>query len=174
MIAGCARVPEMRVANPMALTDSDPATVEQVARRILTEMRFEIIYPSAKPGLVTTGPLTGDSWFEFWRDDTVGSHEVAESSIHTVRRSVSLQVTPRGQGSEVLVRVKKERMSAPGLAPEEVSGSFSLYDPRASDLQRQDDLVATKYKWIDMGRDEALEQRILGRIQAVLSRGSVR
>jgi hypothetical protein len=174
MVAGCAGVPEMRVANPMALTDSDPATVEQVARRVLAEMRFDVVYPSARPGLLATGPLTGDSWFEFWRDDTVGSHQVAESSIHTVRRSVSLQVTPKGQGSEVLVRAKKERLSAPGVAPEQVSGSFSLYNPRDSDLQRQDELAETKYKWIDMGRDEALEQRILGRIQAALGRGAVR
>jgi len=174
MVAGCARVPEMRLANPMALTGADPATAEQVARRVLAEMRFPIEYPSARPGLVTTEPLTGDSWFEFWREDTVGSHQVAESSLHTVRRRVSVSVAPKGQGCEVLVRVAKERLSAPGVAPEQISGSFSLYNPGDSDLRRQDELVDTKYQWMDMGRDEALEQRILGRIQATLGRGAGR
>jgi hypothetical protein len=174
MVAGCARVSEMRLANPMALTGADPATAEQVARRVLTEMRFPIEYPSARPGLVATGPLTGDSWFEFWRKDTVGSHQIAESSLHTVRRRVIVSVAPKGQGCEVLVRVAKERLSAPGVAPEQISGAVSLYDPRDSDLQRQDALAVTKYQWIDMGRDEALEQRILDRIQTALGRGAVR
>jgi len=171
MVAGCARVPEMRLANPMALTGADPATAEQVARRVLTEMRFPIEHPSARPGLVTTEPLTGDSWFEFWREDTVGSHQVAESSLHTVRRRVSVSVAPKGRGCEVLVRVAKERLSAPGAATDHISGSFSIYEPQDSDLRRQDELADTKYQWIDMGRDEALEQRILNRIQTALGRG---
>jgi len=171
-LAGCARVPEARFPNPMSLPSSDPATVEKVAQRVLLEMHFEIVYPASKPGRVDTENLTGPSWFEFWRDDSVGNFQRVESSLHTIRRSVHVRVTPAPTGSQVTVKVDKDRLSAPGTSPAGISQTYDVYNLGKTDLARQDEFKETRYTWIPDDRDDALEQVILERIQGRL--GGVR
>jgi hypothetical protein len=168
---GCVTAPAVRMPNPMPLASTDPVTVENVAGRILTDMRFTLVRPSSRPGVLVTEPLTGDTWFEFWRDDTVGNDQRIESSLHTVRRVVTVTVTLQGGGSEVAVRVVKSRASAPGLAPENITYSLDLFDASNSELVRQDELVPSHYKWVPLGRDEALEQVLLERIKTTLTGG---
>jgi hypothetical protein len=167
-MAGCVRAPDARFPNPMPLPSSDAATVEKVAERVLLEMHFEIVYPASKPGRVDTENLTGDSWFEFWRDDTVGNFQRVESSLHTIRRSVHVQVTPAPSGSQVAVKVDKERLSAPGTSPAGISQAYDIYNPRKTSLARQDEFKETRYTWVPKDRDDALEQVILERIQSHL------
>jgi len=167
-LVGCVRAPEARFPNPMALPSGDPATVEKVAQRVLVEMRFEILYPASKPGRIDTGNLTGDSWFEFWRDDTVGSFQRLESSLYTIRRSVHVQVTPAPAGCQVSVKVDKERLSAPGTSPAGIAEAYDLFDPGKTSLARQDEFKETLYTWLPEDRDDALEQVILERIQGHL------
>jgi hypothetical protein len=172
-MAGCVQAPEVRYPNPLALSDADAATAEGVARRVLTDMRFQIELPSSRPGIITTLPLTGDNWFEFWRDDTVGTSQRVDASLHTIRRSVTVTVASRDAGSEITVRVLKQRASAPNQAPENISRSIDLYNSRESELVQQDDLgqPLVVYQWINMGRDEALEQLLLERIESALASG---
>ncbi|MCX5683676.1 MAG: hypothetical protein NT049_08330 [Planctomycetota bacterium] len=167
-LVGCARAPEARYPNPMALPSSDIASVEKVAQRILLELNFEVVYPQSKPGRVDTEHLTGDSWFEFWRGDTVGDFQRVESSLHTIRRAVHIQVSPAPTGSQVSVKVDKERLSAPGSSPSAISQTYDLYNPRKTSLARQDEFKETQYTWLPMDRDDALEQVILERIQGRL------
>jgi hypothetical protein len=170
--AGCARIPAARQDNPLILAETDAAKAEKVVRRVLVDMRFEIEYPASGPGVVTTVPLTGAQWFESWRDDSVGVSERAGASLHTTRRRVTVTVIPMDRGSKVLVKVLKERASAPNLAPESVSHSMHLFSsPEESELIRQDELAKTDYVWISLGHDEALEQYLLNRFQKTLASG---
>ena len=172
-MAGCARAPGVRYANPMALAGADAGTVEQVARRVLQELQFEVEFPQTRPGQLETGPVTGASWFEFWREDTVGGRQRLESSLHTVRRRASVAVKSAGTGAEVSVTVIKERLSAPNTGPASATETFDLYElEERSELRRVDDLSPAAYGWLDMGRDDALEQRILERIQTYLGSGA--
>jgi len=162
--AGCATVASGRFSNPMTFTEADADTVEHVARRVLMELRFDIVYPESSEGRLATDPLTGASWFEFWRHDTVGTMERVESSLHTTRRRATVSISPKDGGSEVFVKVVKQRKSAPGQMPVTIGETFSIYRTEETDLMRQSELAPTKYEWVDMGRDELLEQRILERI----------
>ncbi|MBM4017881.1 MAG: hypothetical protein FJ288_06050 [Planctomycetes bacterium] len=166
--AGCARPTEVRFPNPMPLPTSDRVTVEQVARRVLLELRFELVYPASKEGRVVTEALTGDSWFEFWRGDTVGAFQRVESSLHTVRRTASVTVAPEGPGAQLAVKVTKERLSAPNLSPQSIGQTYDIFSPSKTDLARWDEFKETRYAWLPMGRDDALEQQILQRILARL------
>ena len=171
--AGCTRAPGVRFPNPMPLSSVDVAAVENAARGILRDMRFDLVYPPGKAGLVETEPMTGASWFEFWREDTVGRYQTAESSLHTIRRRVTVTAAPASQGSQVAVKVEKQRMSSPNSAPHHLSAAYNIHRPQNSDLVRQDEMAPQQYQWIDAGRDEALEQRILEQIQLRVG-GSVR
>jgi hypothetical protein len=167
-VVGCARAPEARFPNPITFSDADPAAAEKAVRQVLLNLRFNIEYPSSKPGRLTTEPLTGASWFEFWRHDTIGRFQVAESSLHTTRRRVIVNVAPAAQGSQVSVVVAKERLSSPFVNVESIGGIYNIYDPDDTALARQDDLTQGRYTWADKGRDEALEQYILERMQILL------
>jgi hypothetical protein len=165
---GCATVSEGRFANPSVFTDTDAATVEKVAGRVLMGLRFEPVVPAKSKGLIETKPLTGASWFEFWRKDTIGRAQVAESSLHTVRRRATVSISPKNGGSQVFVKVIKERASAPGSMPTSFGYTFSMHDDEQSNLVRQDALEETRYEWVRMGRDPLLEQHILERIHLAL------
>jgi hypothetical protein len=167
LASGCGQV--ARLDNPMLLRDTDPETAEKVARRILTELRFEVEYPPARKGELATRPLTGASWFEFWREDTVGNDQRLEASLHTVRRRVALAVKPTEKGSEVFVKVVKERLSAPGTGPEDIGEAYSLYEyDDISELKRLEELDPSRFRWTGVDRDDRLEQRILWRIRKSL------
>lgn len=166
--AGCATVASGRFANPTTFTDTDADTLEHVARRVLMELRFDVEYPEASEGRLATEALTGASWFEFWRMDTIGTMQSLASSIHTVRRRATVSISPKDGGSQVFIKVVKERKSAPGLGPETMGESFNLYNTEDTDLMRQNELAPTAYEWVPMGRDDLLEQNILERIHVGL------
>jgi len=169
MLAGCARAPEARFPNPMPLPSSDGATVEKVAQRVLLEMHFDIVYPASKPGRIDTEHLTGANWFEFWRDDTVGSFQRLEASLHTTRRAVHVQVSPAPTGCQVSVKVDKERLNASGLSPSDISEVYDIFNPGKTSLARQDEFKESeRHTWLPEGRDDALEQMLLERIQGLL------
>jgi hypothetical protein len=154
-----------RLENPLALRGIDADTVESVARRVLEELRFEIEYPEASEGRIATRGLTGASWFEFWRGDTLGANQRIESSLHTTRRRVTVAITPVASGSEIFVQVTKERLTAPNQGPESIGETYSLYGFQISKMFEPDEIAPTPYKWVDVGRDDLLEQKILVRLE---------
>ena len=166
--AGCSRAPSARYGNPLGFSTADAEKIEFAARRVLAELRFEVEVPEASEGRLATGWLTGASWFEFWRRDTRGTYQTAESSLNTIRRRATITISPKEAGSEVFVKVDKQRRSIPDAAPESISHAFSLYNPEDSDLVRQNELAPEALTWVDAGRDDVLEQYILERIQAYL------
>jgi hypothetical protein len=155
----------MRLENPLLLRGADADVTENVARRILQDLRFEIEYPEASEGRIATRGLTGASWFEFWREDTIGTDQRIESSLHTTRRRVTVAITPVASGSEIFVQVTKERLTAPNTGPQSIGQAYSLYDFEISKMYERDEIAPTRYKWVDVGRDELLEQDILARLE---------
>ena len=88
------------------------------------------------------------------------------------RRDVPVRVTPAPTGSQVAVKVDKDRLSAPGTSPASIGQTYDIYNLGKTDLARQDEFKETRYTWITDDRDDALEQVILERIQGRL--GGVR
>jgi len=160
---GCGQ--SMRLDNPLLLRGADAGATENVARRVLQDLRFDVEYPEASQGRIATRGLTGASWFEFWREDTIGTDQHIEASFHTTRRRVTMAITPVAAGAEVFVKVTKERLTAPNMGPESIGQAYSLYDFEISKMYERDEIAPTYYKWVDVGRDELLEQDILARLE---------
>jgi len=167
--AGCTTVNRGRFANPSTFSGTDAETAEAVAARVLRQLRFEPVIPRKSEGHIETLPVTGASWFEFWRKDTIGRRQVAEASLHTVRRRAEVSISPSdGGGSKVFVRVVKERASAPDATADSFGATISVHNVEETDLRRRDALEETDYEWLPLGRDQLLEQDILQRIQRAL------
>ncbi len=120
-------------------------------------------------GVVVTRPSTGQQWFEIWRRDSIGGYQLLESSIHTVRRIVSVQLDPLEPEQpddkfRVSVRVDKQRYSAPERQVTTASGALAIYSER---LPTTEGLLASRTKgehWVPLGRDVQLELYLLDMI----------
>ncbi len=118
----------------------------------------------ATEGRLTTFPEVGSTIFEPWRRDSVSRRDKIESTLQSIRRQAEVRVVPDQHGYmvEVLVYKELEDVRDPDLAS---AGKATFrYD---SSLTRVVDSLGERDPnkgWIDMGRDPALEQRILSDI----------
>ena len=143
-------------------------------------------------GRIDTAPEIGATLLEPWRSDSVNFYERLESTLQTIRRRALVQVVPAEGGFLVDVAVYKElenlqvrRRWPPRAAPSSATTrrpristtSRATPTPRARPRRRPhapaDPTRRSRRCWtpIPLGRDTALEQRIIGRIDGPLGRG---
>ncbi|REK12603.1 MAG: hypothetical protein DWQ37_11450 [Planctomycetota bacterium] len=132
---------------------------------IAREERVRYVADVVTEGRIDTYPLTGATQFEPWRRDTVTTYERLESTLQSMRRTAQIRIIPVEFGFLVDVQVQKELEDV--LAPE--GSTLSLNNLRNDDaLNRrgqQLNVSPDSLGWIPQGRDFALEQEILGRLQ---------
>ena len=167
--AGCGQA-AAPLENPMRLAVTDRNFLRKGIDDVLQGMFFEVEMPPRSEERIDTAPLVSAYPFEFWRPDTVGPRQHAESTLSTIRRKVTVSVTPTGTGSDVAVAVEKQRLSAPGSESSLVGQTYSLYGVSPTSMYRQDELEPPGGTWLDEGRDAELEQVILSRIYDRLGR----
>ena len=64
-------------------------------------------------GLIVSEPTTSAQWFEWWRADAPGGYQLLESSLHTIRRVVTVHVEP----VDASTAEAGERAAAPTSTP---------------------------------------------------------
>jgi hypothetical protein len=121
-------------------------------------------------GRIETQYQGGATWLEPFRKDSVGAFNKWESTFQTIRRRAIVRVIPDANGFMVEVIVEKELEDLPH--PERASASvasfpndFSLPTQRAGDVSR----TMASPRWLPMGRDPALEAKMLAEIHARLN-----
>ncbi len=126
-------------------------------------------------GRIDTAPQAGATWLEPYRKDSVGSFNRWESTFQTIRRRATVRVIPDAAGYLVEIIVEKELEDLP--TPEKSTagaavfrGEDSLPSRRLEDIRR----TRSAPRWLQLGRDPLLEQRMLGDIQARLGGAVVR
>ena len=140
------------------VSDYFTITREQRARRageVWTEGRIE------------TAPLDGATWLEPHRHDSVGSFNRWESTFQSIRRRATVRVTPDANGYLVEVIVEKELEDLP--KPEKSTAGAAAFQPGItlpSNRLEQVSRTRSSTRWLSLGRDPALEQRMLAEIHA--------
>ena len=121
-------------------------------------------------GRIETVPLDGATVLEPHRHDSVGSFNRWESTFQSIRRRATVRVIPDANGYLVEVIVEKELEDLP--RPERSTAGaasfrsdISLPSPRLEPISR----VRQSPCWLPLGRDPALEQRMLAEIHARLN-----
>jgi hypothetical protein len=129
-------------------------------------------------GRIQTATQTGATLLEPQRGDSVGWFNLWESTFQTIRRTAVVRVIPDANGYLVEVVVQKELENLPQPERSTISEATlhqdeSLPSHRTADTNR----AHTSARWIPLGRDPALEQRMLadihGRLTGVTASGSV-
>ena len=134
--------------------------------KVEREDRVKLIGDILTEGTLTTYPRTGSTIFEPWNTDSVTPYERMESTLQSIRRKSIVRVTPAEGGFLVDVAVFKELED---VARPESFGATAANLRNDDSVQRFTNPVGGQplsIGWIPLGRDVALEQSILGQLQA--------
>ena len=132
--------------------------------RIEREDRVRLIGGILTEGRIDTFPTIGSTVFEPWRTDSTRGYEKIHATLQSIRRRATVRVIPAEGGYllDVVVQKELEDLDKPEHAT--AGGATLRHD---GTLVRQEG-AAGRYSvtlgWIPIGRDVALEQRILTRI----------
>jgi hypothetical protein len=118
-------------------------------------------------GIIRTKPLPGAQFFEFWRSDNVSSYNTLAANLHTIRRTVTLDISQQNKELRIGCDVQVQRLSLPERqvsSSARVYGMFSRSSPSLQKLQLNPE-QKKQTEWIDLGRDTRLAEEILNRIE---------
>lgn len=91
---GCQAPPKAAGVTQARVVISDyQSFVDQVARTLRLH-DFELRRFDRARGRIVTEGETGQQFFEVWRADARGGYQLAESSLHTIRRVVRVELDP--------------------------------------------------------------------------------
>jgi len=173
LLAGCGK-PVMTQAQPVCIEAVSQDRLMQAVEKTLDEMRFEIEKYDIENGVVRSRPLRGGQFFEPWRSDNAGGFNTAEANLQSVQRTVEVTLTGQQTGVCMECVVTAQRLSLPEQPIEGFNSAPALLT--ASDQSKQaldvEEERLEKMRWIDLGRDTALEQKIITRIQKTISKGA--
>jgi hypothetical protein len=176
---GLPSAPEARtgLANPIFV----PASDDQLAWEQISDVVSDY-FPIAREqqvrrsgeawseGRIETAYQGGATWLEPFRKDSIGRFNRWESTFQTIRRSAVVRVIPDANGYLVEVVVQKEIEDLPH--PERATaGAATFLNNESLPTQRAGDVSRTlsSPRWLPLGRDPALEAKMLADVHARLS-----
>jgi hypothetical protein len=136
--------------------------------RIAGEERVQAVGGVLTEGRIVTYPQVGATLLEPHRPDSVGLFNRLHATFQTIRRTADLRVVPTEGGYQIGVVVEVQLEDLPH--PEQATASAALIPGDTSPVSEEDPQQRPFLAgiWYPIGRDMALEQRILGEIRACL------
>lgn len=157
--------------NPILVPDQDPAFLwNQIVDTVDDYFRVEKEQPVQRygaewlEGRLQTYPEVGATCLEPWRVDAANPYERLLGTLQSIRRTCVVRAVPGQGGYQIEVQVAKQledvdrsQFSGEGAATVRHDGTVIRPDSALRALP-------ITLGWIDMGRDVALEQKILREI----------
>ncbi|MCE5187482.1 MAG: hypothetical protein LLF76_15280 [Planctomycetaceae bacterium] len=168
-LSGCRQAQPIDSSVPLCF-DSNAEQVTEAARTVLRKMDFSLEKDDPQAGYLRTRPLTAAQFFEFWRQDNVDAATTAKASMQSLRRVVEVRLEPATDHVCVRCSVQVQKLSLPERPVEGVQNLASAFTRSQPGFQTMDidKRQLEKMEWLDAGRDLALEQRILQKLQHAL------
>ncbi len=173
LVGGCARLRPpppnaLAVQNPMFVPNADKDVLwDQVVDavdnyfEIEREERVKQVGEYLTVGRLDTVPISSATYLEPWRRDSVTPYDRLESTLQSIRRRATVQVTPVDGGYLVDVAVYKELEDVVRPAYSPTSTAALPYPTSVERYERPVGPQLAPLGWIPRGRDCALETRIL-------------
>ncbi len=172
MSAGCAasRHAEWRSSSTLVVAEPS-ADADRLWNSILDTLRghgFQIDRVDRPAGVVTTLPEMSKQLFEFWRRDVATARDTWESTLNPIRRRAEVTLTPPGEGTwqNLAVAVYKERLSSPDRQFNSTGAAYQYFGDSLPSTTGHYRVTTEHDRWLDLGRDPAMEDRILSEILA--------
>ena len=156
------------VESPPGVADENFNAAWDAANEVLRKYRFVIDRADRREGVITTYPMIGRHWFEFWRKDAITRRDVAEGTIQTVYRQVTVNIHRQAGSKEYLAAVRV-LITRSNLTNPQVTSTSEAYDLfRDPGIPRSESLTGlegpSEGKLSPIGRDENLEQTLQQKI----------
>lgn len=116
-------------------------------------------------GRIDTHPRIAATYLEPWFQDSVTQEERLESTCQTIRRRATIRVVPESGGYMIFVSVYKELEDLERPLGANTGAASFTYTNTINTITNIGSDAPTSYGWIPIGRDPALEQRILLKIR---------
>jgi len=168
ILAGCAEQQRSEeVTKQVCFANLQKLAVMQAAEDVLARMHFTIEKADAEAGLIRTRPLAGAQFFELWRSDNVGGFNFTEANLHSIRRTVELNISKQDEGLCVASDVKVERLNLPEHEVSSSARAYEMFSKSSASLQKikLNPEQEAGMAWVELGRDERLATEILKRIE---------
>lgn len=173
-LCSCAKHTQPIVPAPqMSAEEARFETAWTSVQDVLRRYNFELNRVDRRDGVITTEPLVGRQWFEFWRKDAATRYDCLESSLQTIYRQATVCVDRAGQPS-VEVRTYRSDRQAPQITnTSEAYGLFAISGEGRSRAKllpnygRDEDPQA---RMVALGRDADLEGRLSADIAKTIAR----
>ena len=153
------------VAIPTRSSEGEPEAdaAWEAVKFTLRSARFRLDRVDRAAGVITTTPMSSQHFFEFWRRDVDTFHDWIDATINPVRRRVTVTLAPDDaeRTATLTVEVRKERLSAPDRQFNSPGAAYEFFGSRLPSTTGKAKISAEDEKWIDAGRDPAMEARLL-------------
>lgn len=166
-VMGC-----QRPAAPQGPTESvvQPEELEllwDAALSVLRKFDFQPDRQDRTAGIITTRATTSAQWHEPWRQDVADPYSLAEASLQTIQRTATVRFIRDGDEWRIDVQVDVYRQSAPESQVTTASSAIHAFSGNLPTAEgRVFQAAEAERHWVHLGRDAALESRLLNRILA--------
>lgn len=171
-LSGCAQQQQKVITGPISVPGTSTTEAMEIAEDVLAKMHFAVEKADVPSGYIRTRPLPGAQFFEFWRSDNVGSENAVLSNLHTIRRTVELDISRQDGQLRIGCDVRVQRLSLPERELGSSARAYGMYTRSNPKLQklRFDAAQIAGTEWIDLDRDTELAAEILKRIERRIAR----
>ena len=139
------------------------------------EERVKLIGGVLTEGRIDTHPRVGSTILEPWAPDSTPGYERIHATLQSIRRRALVRVIPTNGGYLIDLAVHKEQEELAQPENATVGQAVRRYDASWKGINDDPALVArapmgtgATLGWVPLGRDLALEQRILRRLRGRL------
>jgi hypothetical protein len=166
LLLGCQRPtqPQAQTAAPIPGDDLEPIWNATLA--VLRKHGFQPDRQDRAQGVISTLPTTSMQWGEFWRQDVADSYSFAEASLHTIQRRATVRFIHEKNWT-VEVQVDVYRLNRAESQITTASSAFHAFSGVLPDTEgARSPQGDAEHQWVHLGRDGAMEERLLTRILA--------
>ncbi|MHC4159024.1 MAG: hypothetical protein ACYSSO_08085 [Planctomycetota bacterium] len=164
---GCAEQGQFKAVEQICVSDTSRLAAIKAAEDVLGQMQFTIDKSDVKEGLIRTRPLAGAQAFEFWRRDNIGGFNSAEANLHSIRRTVELDISQQGEQLCIACDVKTQKLNLPESQISSSTQAYAMFSRSHPSLQKLVLNPAQKsgMGWVNLGQDDRLATEVLKRIE---------
>lgn len=131
---------------------------------VLRKFDFQPDRQDRAMGMITTLPTTSMQPGEFWRQDVADPYSQTQAALHTIQRQVTVRF-PKDPARRIEVQVDVYRLSVAESQITTASSAIQSFSGVLPDTEGGYHGPARGPKnWVLMGRDAAMEDRLLRRI----------
>ena len=170
LLGGCANYTTPIVTEDlMTPAERNFHVVWQGALAVLGEYDFTVDQQDRREGRIATLPMTGQQWFEFWREDAATPRDLAEGSLQTIYRTVRVHVELVAGSEELfaarveVITSRSEQITRPLTNVVQAYGLFAIpgqVRQIETLLIRQSVEDIPNSRVTNLGRDVGLESKI--------------